>query len=197
VNPPPQPKAEPRERPPKPPALAARMNRYIHAYGLSEDEADRLTTDSELADFFEATIAAHPNEHAASNWIVNELLGALKDQPLSDLPFDAAAFGALIALVDDKTISRRIAKDVFAEMLENGGNPRTIVDRRGLRQVTDTDALGPVVAKVVAAHPDKVAEYHDGKTGLIGFFVGQVMRETNGKANPKLVKELLEKRLAK
>ncbi|MCB0157899.1 MAG: Asp-tRNA(Asn)/Glu-tRNA(Gln) amidotransferase GatCAB subunit B, partial [Caldilineaceae bacterium] len=117
------------------------------------------------------------------------------DQPPADLGVTPAQLGRLAALVDEGAISSNIAADVLAEMLAGGGDPVEIVDAKGLRQVSDAGALQPVIADVVAANPDKAAAYRNGKDGLIGFFVGQVMRQTGGKANPQLVRELLEAEL--
>jgi glutaminyl-tRNA synthetase len=101
-----------------------------------------------------------------------------------------------VQLVDDGTVTRTVAKDVFVELLQHGGDPVQIVREKGLEQLTDASSLEPLVDKVIAENESKVAEYHSGRTGLFGFFVGQVMRESGGKANPALVKELVQKRLA-
>jgi aspartyl-tRNA(Asn)/glutamyl-tRNA(Gln) amidotransferase subunit B len=120
----------------------------------------------------------------------------LKDQPIEDLPFGGEKLGDLIALIDSERISGRIAKEVFGAMLEGGGDPRQIVIERGLEQITDRSALEPIVDALLAAHPDKVEEYRGGRDGLLGFFVGQVMRETSGTANPELVQELVREKLS-
>ena len=103
---------------------------------------------------------------------------------------------SLVALIDRGTITRAMAKDVLAEMVERGGNPGEIVERRGLRVVTDRSAIEPIVAKLISRHPDKAEAFRGGRTGLLGFFVGQVMKETEGKANPELVKEMVQARLS-
>ncbi|MEM8601160.1 MAG: glutamine--tRNA ligase, partial [Bacteroidota bacterium] len=129
-------------------------------------------------------------------WVTNEVQRVRKDTPLADLKFAAADLAALVALVDDGTLSNRAAKQVLDAMAETGDAPDVIVEREGLRQVSDADALAPVIADVLGRFPDKVAAYQGGKTGLLGFFVGQTMRATGGSANPALVKELLAEALS-
>ncbi|CAN5539465.1 glutamine--tRNA ligase/YqeY domain fusion protein [soil metagenome] len=175
--------------------LVARLNRYTSELGLSFEDADVLTGDPAIADFFEAALATHNNPKTVANWVNNEVLREVKDNPITTLPFSGSALGALVALVDNNTISNTIAKEVFAEMLKNGDAPLTIVERKGLKQVTDPSALAPVIDKIIAANADKAAQYRAGKTGLLGFFVGQAMKESGGKANPQLVQELVRDKL--
>ena len=132
-----------------------------------------------------------------SNWVINELLGALnKDgKNLDESPVSAEQLGGLIALISDNTISGKIAKDVFAEMMATGKEAATIVEEKGLRQITDTGAIEKIVDEVIAENPDNVAAYRGGKDKLFGFFVGQVMKKSAGKANPDLINELLKKKL--
>ena len=182
------------------PALAARFERYVRDFGLAEDEAELLTRDTAGADFFEQAMSAQgaqrANPKALANWINHELLGELKERGIAALPFGPAQLAHLVALVDDGTISTAGAKAVFGELLAHGGDPAAIVETKGLRQVRDTDALLPAVERVIAANPDKAEQYRAGKTGLLGFFTGQVMKETQGAANPQLVQDLLKERLA-
>lgn len=177
------------------PEQHSRFTYLTDELGLSFDDALILAADAGLTALLEAARATHDNPRTLANWITAELRREAKDTPPDQLPFTPAALGRLVALVDDGTISRPIAREVFAEMLARGGDPDAIVEARGLRQVSDPDALAPVVERVLAAYPDKVEQYRGGKTGLIGFFVGQVMRETGGKANPELVQNLLRGRL--
>lgn len=116
--------------------------------------------------------------------------------PACGPPFGGAQFGALVALIDDETITAAGGKQVLSEMLQDGGDPMQIVEKRGLKQVNDSNALSPTVANIIAANPDKASAYRNGKTGLLGFFIGQVMRETRGAANPQLVQTLVKERLA-
>ncbi len=188
--------------PERSPELEERRRRFAHELGIDAEDAELLTRETATADFFEAAIAgeAAPDGVAfnqrVANWMVNELPREIGHRPLADLPFAAADFGALVALLEDGTLNSRAARDVLAAMVETGEHPDAIVDARGLRQISDADALGEVIGQVLARHPDRVDAYRAGQTGLMGFFMGQVMRETGGKANPELAKELLEKRLA-
>jgi len=176
---------------------AARRARFRSEYGLPQDDADQLTLERDLADYFEAVAAACGEPRAASNWVRGELLRVLKEsrRDVTDAPVSAAALGELIRLIGDGTISGKIAKTVFEEMAGAGGSPKEIVERLGLVQITDEAAIRTVVAGVVADNPDAVAQYRGGKTAALGFFVGQVMRLTSGKANPGLVNRLLKEML--
>ena len=172
------------------PALPAARRAGLTALGLSADDARQLTCDRVTADFFDAALRAHGGGDGAAKPIANWLVG----QPdLVGSPVAPADLAALVALIDDGTISSKIAKEVMAEMLAGGGAPRAIVDKKGLVQVTDTGAIEAMVAEVVAAHPDQAAAYRGGKAQLIGFFVGKVMKQSGGKANPTLVNQALRK----
>ena len=177
------------------PELMARFERYQKELGLTREEADVLTGDREVAAFFEAALATHDAPRSVANWFNNELLRELKDRDVKDLLFNADAFGALVSLVDKKTISGKIAKQVFAEMMEHGGHPETIVEEKGLKQITDPDVLAPIIANVLAEHSEPVERFKGGEKSLLGFFVGQVMKATRGQANPKLVNQLLREQL--
>ncbi len=176
-------------------ALAARMTRYRDVLGLDESDADVLTGDRATGDLFEAALAAYANLPSVTRWVVNEVLAAAKDAPVDSLPLTGEALGALARMVDENVLSNSAAKEVFAELVERGGDPAAITKRRGLRQVSDADAIEAIIAEVLAAHPDEVARYREGNAGLLGFFMGQVMRESGGKANPGLTRGLLQKAL--
>ena len=200
----PKPKPESAATPPPaedagPPPLSeeeqARMDRLVETYGLPDVQARILAENPRLIPFFEEAASAYDSPTAIANWVVNDVLREARDRPPEKLPFSAPQLADLVALIEDGTISSKIAKDVFDAMLRTGANPEAIVERRGLRQVSDRSALEPIVDRLVAAHPDKAEAYRDGKTGLMGFFVGQVMRETSGKANPQLVQQLVRERL--
>ncbi len=175
----------------------AKKTRLISQYGLSAYDAGQLVVDRETADFYEA-VAKGRDAKLAANWVISELFGALNRVGLdiSSSPVSAAALGGLIDLMADRTISGRIAKDVFALMVETGEEAAKIVEKKGLRQVTDTGAIEAVIDQVLAQQADKLAEYRAGKEKLFGFFVGQVMKASGGKANPALLNELLKKKLA-
>ncbi len=174
-----------------------KKHRFMQEYGLSLYDAGVLITERERADYFE-TVAHNRDSKTAVNWVLNELLGALnKDgKTISDSPIAAENLGGLIDLIQDKTISGKIAKDVFADMYVSGKDARTIVDEKGLKQVTDTGAIEKIVDEVIAENPENVAAYRGGKDKLLGFFVGQVMKKTQGKANPQAVNDILKLKLS-
>ena len=179
----------------------AKKARFMSEFGLSAYDAGVLVAEKETADFYEAVLAGPKGRRdpkLAANWLISELFGLLNKagKDVTTSPVSAEALGGLIDLIADDTISGRIAKDVFAEMFETGKSAAEIVEAKGLRQVTDTGAIEAAIDQVLAANADKVAEYKAGKDKLFGYFVGQVMKATGGKANPKLLNELLKKKLA-
>jgi aspartyl-tRNA(Asn)/glutamyl-tRNA(Gln) amidotransferase subunit B len=171
--------------------------RFMRDYKLSAYDAGLLVAERESAEYFEA-VAKGRDPKLASNWVTVELFGVLNKlgKGIADSPIDPKNLGELIDLIADSTLSGRLAKDVFAEMITSGKRARVIVDEKGLRQVTDTGAIEAAINTVLAKEPAKVAEYRAGKEKLLAFFVGQVMKATQGKANPALVNELLKKKLA-
>jgi len=175
----------------------AKKARFISDYGLSADDAGVLVAEKETALFFER-VAAGRDAKAAANWVMGDLFGALNrlGVGIEQSPVSADQLGGLIDLIADGTISGRLAKDVFAEMVATGADPAAIVEAKGLRQVTDSRAIEAAIDAVLAAQTDKLADYRAGRDKLYGFFVGQIMRATQGKANPALVNELLKKKLA-
>jgi glutaminyl-tRNA synthetase len=176
-------------------ARRARFERYHADHGVPREAAAVIAGDDALADFFEAARAAYDAPEALANWIVNELRAELKDRSVDALPFDGAQFARLVRLVDTDEITNRAARTVFEEMMEAGEEPDALVDAHGLRRVDDEAALDSVVTSVLDDHPDEVARYRDGKTGLLGFFMGQVMEATDGSANPEVARTLLQERL--
>jgi len=191
-------KAEVRERArATSPELAAKLARFTGELKLGADEAAILTGDLDLAAFYEAAVAASNAPASTARWVINELLGQLRDRPIDSLAFGGNTFGRLVGLVEAGTVSSAGGKEVLAELIENGGDPAEIVLRKNLRQVSDATALGPLVDKVLADNPDAVARYKAGKTGLFGFLVGQVMKASGGAASPEKVQELLRARLAR
>ncbi len=177
------------------PVLADRLAAWPSAYGLSEEDADLLTGDRPTGDLFvEAIGAATPA--AVARWIVNELPPALGDRELADTALTGPALGALVAAMEAGEITGPVAKDVFAEMVETGADPRTVIAERGLAQVSDDAAIAAIVDGVLAANAGKVDEYSAGKTALFGFFVGQVIKGSQGKANPQVVQRLVRDRLS-
>jgi aspartyl-tRNA(Asn)/glutamyl-tRNA(Gln) amidotransferase subunit B len=174
-----------------------KKHRFMKDYGLSPYDAMVLIMERTRADYFE-TVAKGREAKTAANWVINELLGILNKngKALEQSPISAAQLGGLIDLITDNTISGKIAKDVFAIMYETGKDAGVIVEEQGLRQVTDMGAIEAVIDAIIAANPDNVAGYKAGKDKLFGFFVGQVMKETGGKANPAAVNEILKKKLS-
>ncbi|MBI4264144.1 MAG: Asp-tRNA(Asn)/Glu-tRNA(Gln) amidotransferase GatCAB subunit B, partial [Acidobacteria bacterium] len=175
----------------------ARRRRFVAAYGLPEYDAGVLTQSAALADYFEQVAAATGRSKAASNWVMGELLRTLKERDLriADVPLRPAALAGLIALVENGAISGSIAKDVFARMFDSGRSAEEIVASEGLAQIGDEDALRAIVRDVIERHADAVAQYRAGKAQTLGFLVGQVMKGSGGKANPKLVNQLLKQEL--
>ena len=169
--------------------------RFVRDFGLTPYDASVLTVERESADFFEA-VAANGDPKMAANWVINELFGRLNKEGLAvaDSPISAGQLSGLVGLVSEGVISGKIAKDLFEILWTEGGDPRELVESRGLRQVTDTGAIEKVVDEVIAANPDKV-EQAKAKPTLIGWFVGQVMKASGGKANPQAVNDILKSRL--
>jgi len=176
----------------------AKKARFMKDFGLSAYDAGVLVGEQETADFYE-TVASGRDPKLAANWVISELFGALNraGKTIAESPVSAPALGELVGLISDNTISGRIAKDVFQAMVETGKGAAAIVEEKGLRQVTDTGAIEAEIDRIMTAHADKVAEYRGGKDKLFGFFVGQVMKATGGKANPAMLNELLKKKLAR
>ncbi|MBY0447935.1 MAG: Asp-tRNA(Asn)/Glu-tRNA(Gln) amidotransferase subunit GatB [Hyphomonadaceae bacterium] len=173
----------------------ARKRRFQEQYGLSSYDAGVLSGDSESAAFFEA-VAQGRDARLAANWVSQELFGALNKRglELAHSPVSAAQLGGLIELIATDVISGKIAKDVFAKMLDTGSDARTIVEREGLQQITDAGAIEAAIDALIAANPDKAAEVKE-KPKAFGWWVGQVMKATGGKANPAAVNDLLKARL--
>jgi aspartyl-tRNA(Asn)/glutamyl-tRNA(Gln) amidotransferase subunit B len=173
----------------------AKRARFIEAYGLSAYDADVLVAEREAADYFEA-VAKGRDAKQAANWVINELFGRLnkEDKGIAESPVSSGQLGAILDLIKDGTISGKIAKDVFEIVFTEGGNPADIVTARGLTQVTDMGAIEAAVDEVIAANPDK-AEQAKAKPSIAGWFVGQVMKATGGKASPQAVNALVKSKL--
>lgn len=174
----------------------AKKRRLMDDVGLNLEDATTLTSDKDRADFFEQA-AKGRNTKLVANWLLTELLAVLNKtgEPITKSPITADQLGGLVDLIDDNTISGRIAKDVFAEMVETGKDAAAIVEEKGLKQVTDTGAIEKLVDEVLADNQDKVAEYKGGKDKLFGFFVGQTMKKSGGKVNPAMVNDILKQKL--
>jgi aspartyl-tRNA(Asn)/glutamyl-tRNA(Gln) amidotransferase subunit B len=175
-----------------------KMRRFMEEYGISIEDAVLLTGTPALAGYFEECARASKNPRAAANWIMGDLAFLLKNsgKDIDCCPIPAADLAALIRTIDSGEISGKIAKTVFEEMGRSRDNPASIISRMGLLQVSDEGSLSAIIEKIISANPKQIAEYRSGKTKVLGFFVGQVMKETKGQANPKIVNELLQKMLA-
>ena len=176
----------------------AKKARFVDQYKLTPYDASVLVAEQEQAAFFEEVAKGRKDPKLAANWVIVELFGALNKlgKDVTDSPVSAKNLAGLLDLIENDTISGRIAKDVFAIMVETGKDAAGIVEEKGLKQVTDTGAIDAAIAKVMAENEAKVAEYRAGKVTLFGWFVGQVMKATGGKANPAKVNEILKAKLA-
>jgi len=172
--------------------------RFMSDYGLPAYDAGVLTASREFADYYEATVEAAGGEgKLAANWVMSELGGVLNEQGLeiTQSPVSAADLGGLILRIKDQTISGKIAKEVFAAMVAGEGSADAIIEAKGLRQITDTSEIEAMIEEIVAANPEQVEQYRAGKQKVLGWFVGQVMKASRGKANPDQVNQLLRARL--
>ncbi|TYC63609.1 Asp-tRNA(Asn)/Glu-tRNA(Gln) amidotransferase subunit GatB [Rhodobacterales bacterium] len=172
-----------------------KKNRFINDYGLTAYDADILVVERASADFFEE-VAKGRDAKLAANWVINELFGRLNKEgkDLSESPVSAAQLGAIVDLIKEGVISGKIAKDLFEIVWTEGGDPAKIVEDRGMKQVTDLGAIEAIVDEIIAANPEKV-EQAKAKPGLLGWFVGQVMKQSQGKANPQAVSDMLKQKI--
>ncbi|NJP09115.1 MAG: Asp-tRNA(Asn)/Glu-tRNA(Gln) amidotransferase subunit GatB [Leptolyngbyaceae cyanobacterium RU_5_1] len=177
---------------------AQKRHHYETELGLSAYDARVLTGDRAIAEYFEATIAAGAPAKPAANWIMGEISAHLNSNTsltINDLPLQPESLAELIGLIEDRTISNAAAKNILPELLEKGGSAKAIVERDGLGQISDQGALETAIAEVLTENPKELNQYRNGKTKLLGFFVGQVMKKTGGRADPKLTNQLLAKKL--
>lgn len=175
----------------------ARRDRYMREYNLSAYDAGLLTASMAIADFFDEAVQAGADPKGAANWITGELLGYLNatGKELKETRITASGLAAMLGLIQKGTISTKIAKDVFKELVEKGGDPEQIVKEKGWVQISDEGELKRIVAKVVEENPQSVADFKNGKDRALGFLVGQVMKATRGKANPQMVNRLIREQI--
>ncbi|GBG04814.1 Asp-tRNA(Asn)/Glu-tRNA(Gln) amidotransferase subunit GatB [Lactobacillus rodentium] len=175
----------------------ARRKRYVEEYGIKEYDADVILQTKESSDFYDATVAAGADPKLAANWLNTQVNGYLNEEQveIQDIKLTPENLAQIIKMIKDGTISSKIAKKVFKESIENGTDPKKYVEDKGMVQLSDLSVLEPMVKKVVDANPQSVEDFKNGKDRAIGFLVGQIMKETRGKANPKVVNELLNKEL--
>jgi len=175
-----------------------KKQRFVSELGLSDYDAEVLTSQKAVADYFEAMLGAGANSKLSANWVMGELSAVLnKNQmDIEDCPVSAEAFAELVVRIADDTISGKIAKDVFKAMWQGEGSADEIIDSKGLKQMTDSGAIESIIDEIIANNAPQVEQYKGGNTKLLGFFVGQVMKATQGKANPKQVNQLLNEKLS-
>ena len=173
--------------------------RVKQAYGLSDYDASVLTASKELGIYYEEVVKGSGNAKSAANWVMNELLGRLNAASIEidKSPVSSKHLGSLVQAIESGEISGKIAKTVFDEMMTTSKDPKVIIQEKGLVQISDTGQLDAAIQKVIAANPGQTADYKAGKVKLLGFFVGQVMKETKGQANPAMLNDLVKKALDK
>jgi aspartyl-tRNA(Asn)/glutamyl-tRNA(Gln) amidotransferase subunit B len=176
---------------------SVKRKRFIEAYGLSEYDADVLTQSRAIGEYYDVVVATTNDPKTSANWVMGDLAALLNtaDKPIDESPVGAKALGELIALIAAGELSGKLAKEVLEKMFESGDTAPVIMEREGLRQISDSGALGKIVDDVIAANPKQVEQFRSGKTAVIGFLVGQVMKQSRGQANPAAVNELLKSRL--
>jgi aspartyl-tRNA(Asn)/glutamyl-tRNA(Gln) amidotransferase subunit B len=179
----------------------ARRVRFIEQYKLPVYDAELVTSRRDIADYFESALKSHQNSKALSNWIVGDLFRALKDRHLDEQlyitlwPIPPEALAELVRLIDEGKISGRTAKTIFSELLDSGRFPNEVVAAKGLEQLSDSASLERAITQVLTDHPKQVAEYRSGNEKVFGFLVGQVMKATQGKANPHKANQILKRKL--
>jgi aspartyl-tRNA(Asn)/glutamyl-tRNA(Gln) amidotransferase subunit B len=176
---------------------AQKRHRYEEDLGLSAYDARVLSDEASIAAYFEATVAAGADPKLAANWITQDMAAYLNTEKkeIADLPLTPSALAELVQLIAAGTISNKIGKDLLPELLAQGGSPREMVEKRGLSQISDPAQIAALIDEVLAAHPEELAAYRGGKTKLQGFFVGQLMKQSGGRVDPKLSNQLLSQKL--
>lgn len=176
---------------------AQKRHRYETEFGLSPYDARVITDDRRVAEYFEHTLAAGANPKQSANWIMGDITGYLNTQKLNitEIALKSLGLAELTTLIEDGTISSKIAKDLLPELLSQGGSPKQLIERKGLTQISDPAALATMIDEVLLSYPKELEQYRSGKTKLLGFFVGQVMKKTGGRADPKSTNQLLAQKL--
>jgi aspartyl-tRNA(Asn)/glutamyl-tRNA(Gln) amidotransferase subunit B len=177
---------------------ASKRKRYVEDLGLSPYDTGVIADDRAVAEYFEAAIATGADTKLVVNWIMSDIAGYLNAEKISinDIKLTPVALAEMVKLIEDGTISNKIGKDLLPELLNKGGSPKEMVESRGLSQISDPTEIEAMIDEVLAANPDELAKFRAGKTKLKGFFVGQVMKQTGGRADPKLTNQLLSQKLA-
>jgi aspartyl-tRNA(Asn)/glutamyl-tRNA(Gln) amidotransferase subunit B len=177
---------------------AQKRHRYEGELGLSAYDARVLTDDRSTAEYFETTLAAGADAKQSANWVMGDLAGYLnsnREVSFETLPLRPEGLAELLGLIEQGTISGKIAKELLPDLLQNGGSPRSLVEAKGLTQISDPNQLIAIIDELLAAHPEELTQYRSGKKKLQGFFVGQLMKKTSGRADPKLANQLLTQKL--
>jgi aspartyl-tRNA(Asn)/glutamyl-tRNA(Gln) amidotransferase subunit B len=176
---------------------AQKRHRYESELGLSAYDARVLTDDRQVAEYFEAAVATGANAKQTANWVMGDIAAYLNTEKvaIAEIALKPTTLAELINLIEDGTISGKIAKDILPELLSQGGSAKELVERKGLIQISDSSQLEAIIDEVIAANPKELEQYRNGKTKLQGFFVGQVMKQTSGRADPKLTNQILGKKL--
>jgi aspartyl-tRNA(Asn)/glutamyl-tRNA(Gln) amidotransferase subunit B len=177
---------------------APKRRRYERELGLSAYDARVLTDDRSVAEYFERSVAAGANAKLVTNWVTQDIAAYLNSNlslSIADLALTPENLAELVNLIDSGTISGKIAKDILPELLTKGGSPKALVESQGLIQISDTGEIEKIIDQVIASHPQELEKYRSGKTNLKGFFVGQVLKQSGGKADPKVTNQLIEKKL--
>ncbi|ACK71957.1 glutamyl-tRNA(Gln) amidotransferase, B subunit [Gloeothece citriformis PCC 7424] len=176
---------------------AQKRTRYETELGLSAYDARVLTDEREVAEYFETAVATGANAKLVANWVTQDIAAYLNNNKLNigEIALKSEGLGELVNLIEEGTISGKIAKDILPELLTDGGSPKTLVEKKGLIQISDTGELEKIIDEVIASHPKELEKYRSGKKNLKGFFVGQVLKKTGGRADPKLTNQLLDKKL--
>jgi len=180
----------------------AKRSRFIETYDITEYDADVLISSREIADYFEEVVTTCMNSKLAANWIQTELLAKLNksEQSISESPVSAKKLGLLLSKIVDETISGKIAKQVFSEIWSTGEDPLLLIEKRNLKQMDDSNEIESIVQKVIDQNADQVKQYlsanEQKRKKLLGYFVGQIMKSSNGKANPKVVNQILSDKLS-
>ncbi|MDB9412432.1 Asp-tRNA(Asn)/Glu-tRNA(Gln) amidotransferase subunit GatB [Microcystis aeruginosa] len=181
------------------PELPARKRRrYEEEFGLSPYDARVLTDDRTVAEYFETAVIAGANAKLVANWISQDIAAYLNNNKLTitEIALQASDLAELVKLIETGTISGKIAKEILPELLTQGGSPKALVEKKGLIQISDTSAIEKLIEEIIAAHPSELEKFRSGKTNLKGFFVGQVMKKSGGKADPKLTSQILDQKLS-
>jgi len=181
------------------PELPARKRRrYEEEFGLSAYDARVLTDDRTVAEYFETAVIAGANAKLVANWISQDIAAYLNNNKLTitEIALQASDLAELVKLIETGTISGKIAKEILPELLTQGGSPKALVQKKGLIQISDTSAIEKLIEEIIAAHPSELEKFRAGKTNLKGFFVGQVMKKSGGKADPKLTSQILDQKLS-